>query len=370
VIDHTYERQREADEREARAIVSQQAQLSQRLTVISRRAEARGYGAATGCTSAAQWLAQITSSDYGTAARITQVAKELDELPALDRALCSGELNFDQVAAASRHATPATDAELARLAIGKPPRQIAHTARTLNPPTIADDATLYTRRELRMRWIEDGRELAISGRLPLEHGAAFEQAIWNIAKTHRATDKKTGAELLAWPQYTADALVALATHTSNSSDGANVKRSPVTLIVHVSRDEPPFLEGAGPISVETAERLACDARRLELEPHGRDLIHSRVKRCASYPQLRALHKRSRHCQYPGCTALRELDAHHLTPFALRARTEIAELILLCPRHHKLIHDHHIQTSGSGEKPIFKTESGRAITANQPHAPPR
>jgi hypothetical protein len=85
----------------------------------------------------------------------------------------------------------------------------------------------------------------------------------------------------------------------------------VALIVHVSDDAPAFLEGGGPISPETAERLGCDARRLTIARRGRDLVHSRLGRCASYAQLRALHKRSDHCQYPGCTAARELPAHHL-----------------------------------------------------------
>ena len=105
--------------------------------------------------------------------------------------------------------------------------------------------------------------------------------------------------------------------------------------------------------------------------NGRDLVHSRVGRCASYAQQRALHKRSGgHCQYPGCTAERELEAHHLTPVERGGTTELDNLILLCPRHHKLLHDHRIRTSGNGENPVFEDEAGRAITTNQPHAPPR
>src|SRR4051794_30476593 len=106
--DSSFDREREADERLARSLVAQQAQLSQQLTEIARRAEERGYGEATGCSSGAQWLAQTPSSDSRPAARITQVGKELGVLPAPDAALSSGELNFDQVAAASRHATPTT----------------------------------------------------------------------------------------------------------------------------------------------------------------------------------------------------------------------------------------------------------------------
>ena len=183
-----------------------------------------------------------------------------------------------------------------------------------------------------MTWRDGGRELVFSGQLPLEHGAAFEQAIRDLAKTQRAADKKSGT-VLEWQQSTADALVTLARQSGDDSDG--VRRSPTTLIVHLSDDEPPMLEGAGPISPETAARLACDARRLTLKLQDRDLVHSRVGRCASYPQLRALHKRTGgHCQYPGCTATRELEAHHLTAVEHGGATDLANLILLCSRHHK------------------------------------
>ncbi|MDP9258803.1 MAG: HNH endonuclease [Actinomycetota bacterium] len=211
------------------------------------------------------------------------------------------------------------------------------------------------------------RELAFSGRLPLEQGAAFEQAIWSIAKTQRASDKQAST-ILDWQQSAADALVTLARQYGNADDGA--RRSPTTLIVHISDDEPPLLEGTGPLSPETAERLACDARRLTIKPTGRDLRHSRVGRCASYAQQRALHTRSPHCQYPSCTATHELEAHHLTPVERGGKTELDNLILLCPHHHKLPHDHHIHTSGNAEQPAFENEARRAITTNQPHAPPR
>ena len=67
--------------------------------------------------------------------------------------------------------------------------------------------------------------------------------------------------------------------------------------------------------------------------------------------------------------MRELEAHHVLPVARGGETELDNLILLCPRHHKLLHDHLIRTSGNGEHPVFEDARGRAITANQPHAPP-
>ncbi len=341
------------------------ARLQQQNTQIVRLADDEGDWQVAGCASSAEWYARASHSDFRVAARVAKTADALRGLPALDEAMAAGVLSLDQVAAAVEFATPETDAELARVAVGKAPGAIGVVARTMAPPLVADDEALYRRRALSMTWTRGRRELAISGRLPLEHGLAFEQAIWAIAKDQRAADKQDGI-VLDWQQSAADALVTLARQPGGDR---GVRRSPVTLIVHVSEDAPPFLEGGGPISTETAERLGCDARRLTIKRSGRDLVHSRVGRCASYAQLRALHRRSDHCQYPGCTAARELPAHHLVANAHDGKTEIANMILLCHRHHTLVHDRHIQTDGTGDRPVFTDQAGRTITTNEPHAPP-
>jgi hypothetical protein len=364
-VDQALERRRAARRLRVSVICEAQARFAQELTQIVREAEDEGDCVAAGCSSSAQWLAQISTSDHRTAVRLTRVSDALRSLPALDHAMRTGVLNLDQIVAVAEVATPETDAQLARVAVGKPPSEIALVARTIVPPTADDDAAIYQRRALSMTWTRGRREPCISGRLPLEDGLVFEQAIWSLATTQRAVDKEAGS-VLDWQQSTADALVTLA---RQPSDDGTVRRSPTTLVVHVSDDAPPFLEGGGTISVETAQRLACDARCLTITLRGRDLVHSRVGRCASYAQLRALHKRDRHSRYPGCTAARELQAHHLVPDTRGGKTEIDNLILLCPRHHKLLHDHGIRTSGRGADPVFTDRNGRAITANQPHAPP-
>jgi hypothetical protein len=367
-VDQALERERAACRRELREIAKREARDKQRVTELVRAADDRGDWESAGCSSSAQWFAQVYRSDYRTAVRITQTSEALRSLPALDHAMSTGALTLDQVVAAVPYATPGTDAELARVAVGKAPSEIALAARTMTPPVVEDDQALYARRALRMSWKGGGRELVFSGSLPLEQGAVVEQAIRSIAKTQRAVDQQAGA-MLEWQQSTADALVTLA-RQYGGAEGGGVSRSPTTLIVHLSEERPPWLEGAGPISPETAERLSCDARRLTIKPQDRDLVHSRVGRCASYPQQRALHKRSSHCQYPGCTAARELEAHHVVAVERGGATELVNLILLCARHHKQLHDHRIQTSGDAARPVFTDTAGRPITTDQPHAPPR
>ena len=239
----------------------------------------------------------------------------------------------------------------------------------LAPPKVEDDQQVYERRSLSMTWTRGRRELAISGRLPLEQGAAFEQAIWNIAKTQRAADKQAGT-VLEWQQSAADALVTLARAAERAaSDG--VRRSPTTLIVHLSEDAPPLLEGAGPISPETAERLTCDARRLTIKPSGRDLVHSRVGRCASYAQQRALHKRSaRTVSTPAAPP--PANSRHTTspPSSTAARPNSTTSSCSAPATTNCSTTTTSTPTATASSPIFEDEAGRAITTNQPHAPPR
>ena len=218
-----------------------------------------------------------------------------------------------------------------------------------------------------MTWTRGRRELAFSGRLPLEQGTAFEQAIWSIAKDQRAADKQAGT-ILEWQQSAADALVTLARQRGERDGG--VRRSPTTLIVHLSDDAPPLLEGAGPISPETAERLTCDARRLIIKPSW-SRPRALTRRRAAPPTPSSAHCTSAQANANTPAAPPPANSKPTTssPSSSGGKTELDNLILLCPRHHKLLHDHHIHTSGHAEQPAFEDAAGRAITTNQPHAPP-
>ena len=107
-VDQQRERRREARRCELRSLFEQEARIKQRVTQIVREAEDDEDWQAAGCSSSAQWLAQIASSDYRSAARITRTSSALGRLPALDRALSTGALSLDQVAAAAEFATPET----------------------------------------------------------------------------------------------------------------------------------------------------------------------------------------------------------------------------------------------------------------------
>ena len=53
---------------------------------------------------------------------------------------------------------------------------------------------------------------------------------------------------------------------------------------------------------------------------------------------RALRCRDRGCRFPGCGHRRFLHAHHIVHWSAGGKTSFTNLILLCGRHHRLVHE--------------------------------
>jgi hypothetical protein len=115
--------------RELDEISEREARDKQRVTEIVREADDDDDWRDAGFSSSAQWFAHVYRSDHRTARLITSTSEALCTLPALDEKLGTGELTLDQVAAAAEFATPETDVELARVAVGKAPSDINVAAR-------------------------------------------------------------------------------------------------------------------------------------------------------------------------------------------------------------------------------------------------
>jgi hypothetical protein len=89
---------------------------------------------------------------------------------------------------------------------------------------------------------------------------------------------------------------------------------------------------------------AADIHPHDLDPH--DLtgqcahVHcvARRSRSATRDQRAALAVRDRHCRFPGCRVdAARCIAHHLREWEHGGATCLSNLILLCPRHHGLVH---------------------------------
>ena len=101
------------------------------------------------------------------------------------------------------------------------------------------------------------------------------------------------------------------------------------------------LDEAGGIHVpaETARRVACDAAAVTMRhgPGGEILDVGRRTRTVSPALRRALAARDRQCRFPGC-GNRRCDAHHVEHWADGGPTALDNLVLLCRRHHRALHE--------------------------------
>ncbi len=103
---------------------------------------------------------------------------------------------------------------------------------------------------------------------------------------------------------------------------------------------PGWMPWLGPISAASARRIACDCEltAILLDDDGVPLNLGRSQRLVSPQQRRALIARDHGCAFPGCGRPPAwTEAHHLKHWIDGGTTDLANLVLLCTRHHRVIH---------------------------------
>jgi Domain of unknown function (DUF222) len=101
-----------------------------------------------------------------------------------------------------------------------------------------------------------------------------------------------------------------------------------------------MLDTGQELSAETVRRLACDAQILPavLGGAGQVLDLGRQRRLFTGPIRRALVLRDRGCAFPACDRPpRWCTAHHLRHWSDGGGTSLDNGVLLCGRHHRVIH---------------------------------
>jgi len=99
------------------------------------------------------------------------------------------------------------------------------------------------------------------------------------------------------------------------------------------------LEDGGRVPAGTSQWLACDASRVVMQ-HDEDgqMVEVGARTRTIPPALRrALQHRDRGCRFPGC-GVRVGQGHHLRHWAQGGPTTLANLALLCRRHHRAVHE--------------------------------
>ena len=311
----------------------------------------------TRTTRAAGTPAWRTGIALGAAREKVRVAHALATLPLVSATMQRGAISYAKVRALTRVATPENEASLLDFAQAGTAAQVERFVgawRRVDRVAAAEAETRHLGRQLSTSVDDDGM-VVIRGRLTPELGAVVQRALEAAAdrlfrdaqgapKAERVADEVTPA------QRRADALglLAEAALASELDRGCAGDRYQVVLHMDAHADvaagdgQDGAMEldhGALHVSAETSRRLSCDAAvvRMQHDAGGTILDVGRKTRTVPTSIRRALQARDHNCQFPGCTA-RRCDAHHVEHWVDGGATSLDNLVLLCRRHHRAVHE--------------------------------
>ncbi|MFQ5636050.1 MAG: DUF222 domain-containing protein, partial [Gammaproteobacteria bacterium] len=316
------------------------------LCLIREFDEVEGWGG-WGVKSCAHWLNWKCGIGMNAAREKVRVARSLGDLPKIGAAFERGELSYSKVRAMTRVATPDNEDYLLNIARHGTAAHVEGLVRRFQRVSALADANAAHAHRRFSYFTDDDGSLVFHGRLTAEQGAlllkaldAAKDALW--ADSRRDDPPDVTAETSAESNHgnnRADALSLLAesflAHGAQASSGGDKYQ----VVVHVERDHVHLDDGPG-VSAETFQRLACDCGVVEVEEneHGQPLNIGRKSRSIPPALRRALIYRDGGCRFPGCTAKRFVDGHHIRHWCDGGETSMENLVLLCRHHHRLVHE--------------------------------
>ena len=347
------------------------AQLESLVLAAVAEVDRRDVGRAAGATSTAQWLSGRLRMRPEHATRTVALARDLDtSLAATDQALRAGEITADHAGVIARtvrdlpsEAGPEGRVEVEQALVSQArsfdPKALAKLGTTiLNTvdPELADrvlaqhlaaqEAREARQRDLSLHDDPDGGGTWIRGRLDTITAAMFRVALEPLAKPLPST--ADGPDLRTPSQRLGDGLAELVRRYLDSGVSPSQGGEKPHLVITISHESLRSGVGAGsllrtgaPVSARTAQQLGCDATISWYVPSesGRSgpRLSERVRLFTARTR-RLLELRDLGCAFPGCDRPPGwCHAHHIVPWSRGGPTTVANGVLLCGHHHRLVH---------------------------------
>jgi len=317
------------------------------LRRLRRFDSGQGY-APSGALSARAWLRWQLNLTATAASERVAISRKMPALANTEQALADGDITYRHAVLIAETASQLGDkfeaqAETILVDAAKEldpwrlQRAIWHLKHCLEPDGVLRDANkANSRRFLSLSQTFDG-VYRIDGWLDAEGGATLNAALNSVMGPRLADDDRSATERRA------DAAVEMARRLLDGGQLPAVAGQKPHLAVGVDMStlskEPGSmaaeLEWSQPIPAETARRLACDAAITPIIDGEAD----RTSRVVPGATRRALIARDKGCRFPGCDCPPAwTNAHHLKHWADGGPTTLDNLILMCRRHHRLVHE--------------------------------
>ncbi|OMC25993.1 hypothetical protein A5739_21595 [Mycobacterium colombiense] len=347
-----------------------------RIVEIVAEVERDELWGATGARSVQALVAWKMGSSANTAATIATVAHRLEEFPRCAAGMREGRLSADQVGVIAARAGEGSDEHYAELAAVATVNQL-RTAVKLEPRPQPESRP--DRLEPQASITKTSDDEGSCWRIKLSHpdAAKFDAALAShrdalIAEWKRDRDNgdRTSDQRPPLPG-TGEAFMRLVEAGWDAEAARRPHGQHTTVVVHVDVEQRAAALHLGPLLTDAERRyLTCDATcEVWFERDGEVIGAGRATRLINRRLRRALEHRHRMCAVPGCGATRGLHAHHIRHWEDGGPTELFNLVLVCPYHHRLHHRGVITIAGPTDDLIVTDSSGRRLRAGSLARPP-
>ncbi|BBZ11086.1 hypothetical protein MBRA_12810 [Mycobacterium branderi] len=354
-------------------LAGQRNAIDARLVQIAAELDRDELWGMTGVRSLAALMAWKLGLSSGTAHTIATVARRFEEFPRCAQGMAEGRLSLDQVGVIAGRAGQGSDEHYAALAAVATVSQL-RTAVKLEPRPEPEG-----RPEPQPSITKGGDEQFAWWRIKLAHddAAKFEAALASHRDaliTEWKADRPDGRVFEQAPPLpgTLEAFMRLVETSWDTEVARRPHGQHTTVVAHLDVKERVAALHLGPLLSE-AERqyLGCDATcEVWFERAGQPIGAGRTTRVINRRLRRALEHRDRCCVVPGCGATRGLHAHHIRHWEDGGPTELSNLVLVCPYHHRLHHKGDITITGTADNLIVTDSDGQRLSAASLARPPK
>jgi hypothetical protein len=318
------------------------------------------------------------------------IAARIGELPHCAEAFEAGELSIDQAATVTAHAPAFTDEQVCGFAKLMTLRQLQQvlTRYAFEPPSAEAEPDEPAAEKREVRFGDDGQgRWRLNADLPADEGSFIEQALaacrddlfherFDIAEGDDGDDAPSAPtpSQVSW----ADALAEMAERASATGAQArpHADRYRVLFHHHVDPAGQPVMaaHGARTRLPDALRRYwTCDATAVPVnELQGVPVSVGRAQRIVPNRTRRLVEHRDGGCVVPGCSRRHYLVVHHIVHWADGGTTDTANLVSICPAHHRLVHRGELHITGNADGLLGLTitdRRGRLVTGAARAAPP-
>ncbi|OBG42333.1 HNH endonuclease signature motif containing protein [Mycolicibacterium fortuitum] len=357
---------------EVAELVGQRNAIDGRLVEIVAELDRDELCGATGARSIAALVAWKTGIAPRNAETVVAVARRLEQFPRCAQGMCEGRLSLDQVGVIAEHAADGSDEHYAELAASATVRQL-RTAVKLAPrpePETRPEPERFISRT------EADEHITWRIRLPRLDAAKLDtalQAHHDAVVTDWRRDHDINGEGEQAPPFPdlVDAFMSLVEAGWDTEAARRPHGLHTTVAVHLNVEDRIAALHLGPVLSEDDRRyLLCDATcEVWFERQGQPVGVGRSTRTISRRLRRALEHRDRCCVVPGCGATRGLHAHHIVHWEDGGPTDLDNLVLVCPYHHRLHHRGGITITGPAHQLIVTDNTGKRLLGGSLARPP-